>query len=276
MIDLEERVRPHLAYLFAETRVNPREVKRYLNAYIIQMKVKPDLDPSVVLVLNTLAFRPDCAALSDAVETFREETAQALRRFVDGGDPSALEDVGLQRADLPNDVRTYLATGGIGRCLLTIEDLGPYLDSGAAARSSSGGYGLELLEDFRHLKGEVMQAMEAPEPLQFDAAWSSANSRFQSLVSQLERLLPGALDSIKGGTTRPGSTVPELRDAARWLDASNEPAWARMLTAMNEPPDGTRLEELRSAAREEARAHLDAVLRLIREQRRRENLHALS
>lgn len=274
--DLEQRVRPHLAYLFAETRVNPREVKRYLNAYVIQMKVKPDLDPDVVLVLNTLAFRHDCAALSDAVETFREETAQALRRFVDGGDASALEDVGLQRADLPNDVRTYLRTGGIGRCLLTVEDLGPYLDSGAATRSSSGGYGLEILEDFRHLKGEVMQAMEAPEPLQFDAAWSSANSRFQSLVSQLERLLPGALDSIKGGTKRPGSTVPELRDVASWLDASNESAWTQMLAAMNEPADGARLEELRSAARNEARARLDALLRLIREQRRRENLHALS
>jgi hypothetical protein len=55
--DLWRRVRPHLAHLVTDAGVNPREVKRYLNAYTLQQRTRPDLNADVVLCLQTMEFR---------------------------------------------------------------------------------------------------------------------------------------------------------------------------------------------------------------------------
>jgi hypothetical protein len=62
--DLRETVVPHLAYLSPDDTVNPREVKRFVNAYTIQLKMlapklRARLDPHVVLALLTMSFRAD-------------------------------------------------------------------------------------------------------------------------------------------------------------------------------------------------------------------------
>ena len=56
--DFQNRVLPHLGYVAVERRVNPREVKRYLNTYTLQTLVRPELDRDTVLTLQTLIFRP--------------------------------------------------------------------------------------------------------------------------------------------------------------------------------------------------------------------------
>ena len=63
------------------TGVNPREVKRYINAYTLQRKISPALDADVVLCLQTLAFRDVAAnAPYEVVEilTMREEANEPL------------------------------------------------------------------------------------------------------------------------------------------------------------------------------------------------------
>jgi hypothetical protein len=38
-----------------QRRVNPREVKRFINSYTLQTLIRPDLKPEAVLALQTLA-----------------------------------------------------------------------------------------------------------------------------------------------------------------------------------------------------------------------------
>jgi hypothetical protein len=57
MEDFNDRVRPYLNFVAIDRRVNPREVKRFLNAYTVQTSVRPDLNRDAVLALQTLTFR---------------------------------------------------------------------------------------------------------------------------------------------------------------------------------------------------------------------------
>ena len=41
---LRETVLPYLRYVAVEGRVNPREVKRFINAYTLQTLIRPELD----------------------------------------------------------------------------------------------------------------------------------------------------------------------------------------------------------------------------------------
>jgi hypothetical protein len=65
--DLTRRVRSYLGYLAVSRRVNPREVKRFINAYTLQTLIRPDLDPDTVLALQILAFRYDWAEFYEAI-----------------------------------------------------------------------------------------------------------------------------------------------------------------------------------------------------------------
>ncbi|MEX0732013.1 MAG: P-loop NTPase fold protein [Aquisalimonadaceae bacterium] len=262
MSDMENVVLRHLAYLFSGLRVNPREVKRYINAYIIQMKVKPSLDPDIVLALNTVDFRQDCRNLSDAIATFREEATTVLRAFLDEGDSEFLEDVGLTTADIPEDIRDYLAGGGSGRGLLEEPDLGGYLDAGAATRSTTGGYFLDLLAEFRKFRIAIRQAINASEPIDFDAAWTMANSHFHSLVERLPQLNPEIPSS------------PAIERAWEWLDAgASDKKWQVLLNnlgtiGVDEAGGEEAVRTSRADALMEAQVHLASLQALLRERRR--------
>src|SRR5260221_9778368 len=45
LADLHERVRPYVNLIVVQRRVNPREVKRFINSYTLQTLIRPDLDP---------------------------------------------------------------------------------------------------------------------------------------------------------------------------------------------------------------------------------------
>ncbi len=62
--DFNHNVSRHLAFLPEQDSVNPREIKRLINAYVLQVKMLrlrlgPSLDPNMVLVLQILSFRTD-------------------------------------------------------------------------------------------------------------------------------------------------------------------------------------------------------------------------
>ena len=113
--DLQTRVRPYLAYVAVDRRVNPREVKRFINAYTLQTLVRPQLDRDTVLALQTLAFRYDWATLYDAILADSELFADALRRY--RGDPAGDQFV-FQRslARSPDHIKTvWLHSWSTGR-----------------------------------------------------------------------------------------------------------------------------------------------------------------
>jgi hypothetical protein len=62
--DFNENVSPHLDYLSEQDAVNPREIKRLVNAYVLQVKMLslrlgPAMNPRIVLALQIMNFRPD-------------------------------------------------------------------------------------------------------------------------------------------------------------------------------------------------------------------------
>ncbi len=259
--DLEKVVRPHLAYLFAGTRLNPREVKRYINAYTIQMKVKPGLDPNMVLVLNTLGFRQDCANLYDAIATYREEAVMALNSLIKG-EIRDFEDLDINAADVPFDIRDYLRPGNVGSILLTAGNIGTYLDAGEATRSSSGGYLLGLLTRYREFRDAVLKAIESNEPVEFDGAWSMAISYYKELLSGMMSIYGEMLPS-------------ELTAIEQWLDAGNNATqWQKLLKNMNSGDNEGDTENLRTEAKNEALGYIKTIQLLLREQRRRSFLNS--
>jgi hypothetical protein len=108
--DLQNRVRPHLDYVVGATaRVNPREVKRFVNAYLLQMKTRPMLQPDVVLAMQTLAFRSDWAQAYEALSAEPDAFVDAVRRQLDGN-PNAVEDLWPELAGFVGELVEYLGT----------------------------------------------------------------------------------------------------------------------------------------------------------------------
>jgi hypothetical protein len=85
--NFDGHVRKHLPYLAGDAPVNPREVKRLLNAYTLQLKmlaargVTP-LDPDVVLALQTIGFRRDWQDVYERLTTQPEVAIRELREAV--------------------------------------------------------------------------------------------------------------------------------------------------------------------------------------------------
>jgi hypothetical protein len=68
--DLTDNVRPHLIHLSSQGAINPREVKRLINAYTLQMKLLSasrvrNLRPEAVATLLTMSFRTEWRHLYD-------------------------------------------------------------------------------------------------------------------------------------------------------------------------------------------------------------------
>jgi hypothetical protein len=132
--DFRKNVRPHLQYLSGAASVNPREVKRLLNAYTIQMKmlaaraVQGGPNPHVVLALQTMSFRQDWRHLYERLVADPQRFIADLRQAIGPGQGNAPVTVGF-----PREFVAYVQ--GIARPLL-LAQLEPYITSVETTRSS--------------------------------------------------------------------------------------------------------------------------------------------
>lgn len=135
--ELRERVAPHLRWVVGDASVNPREIKRYINAYtlLVEVDASRNLDPRAVLALQTIAFRNDWRRVQDALLEYEDIFADALRRQ-SGGETNALADLDPDLQAIPDDLLEYVAPGAPGSALLNVGPLRPYLSSGEAVRST--------------------------------------------------------------------------------------------------------------------------------------------
>ncbi|MEU5529330.1 P-loop NTPase fold protein [Micromonospora chersina] len=104
--DLRRTVRPYLTHVAVEGQINPREVKRFLNAYTLQMLVRPQLDPSTVLAVQTLVFRDDWA-LYEILRADTDALPEAIKLYR-GNQSSALVDLWPEIGTLPADLARFL------------------------------------------------------------------------------------------------------------------------------------------------------------------------
>lgn len=136
--DLATVVLRHLRFLTGDGTVNPREVKRLINSYVMQMKTLErkleKAEPDVVLALQTMAFRRDWLAVyqqlesdpvgvKDLVSQAVQDSASSFRVSTAGGSDAEVH--------LPPSLSGYLQ--GVGAALLTV-DLEVYLSSMEAAQ----------------------------------------------------------------------------------------------------------------------------------------------
>ncbi|WP_186316090.1 KAP family P-loop NTPase fold protein [Catellatospora sichuanensis] len=161
--DLRSRVRPYLSHIAVEGQVNPREVKRFINAYTLQMLVRPHLQAATVLAVQTLVFRDDWT-LYEILRAETDAVAEAIRRYRDA-DSSALLDLWPEIGTLPADMARFLRSPEARP--LQQPNLRSYLTSVEATvqkeRWAAEAYGLvaQLRRGMRELVSSLQQGVGA-------------------------------------------------------------------------------------------------------------------
>lgn len=135
-IDLNVRVRKYLRYVATEGRINPREVKRYINAYTLNRMVRPDLEPDTMLALQTIDFRGDWEQIYEEVVLAEPDVfVDTLKRFRAGED-TAFEDIWPDVGVLPHEFSSFLRSSE-AQTLSDTPDLGRYLSLMETTRSTA-------------------------------------------------------------------------------------------------------------------------------------------
>jgi hypothetical protein len=125
--ELRSRVRPHVEYVAVEKRINPREVKRFINAFTLQTLIRPELDRDTLLALQVLAFRFEWESLYELVVADSDIFVDALRRYR-AGDEHALEDLSPDLGAMPVDLAGFLRSS-CAEPLIRYDALDAYLSS---------------------------------------------------------------------------------------------------------------------------------------------------
>lgn len=187
--DLNNRVRPHLDYVVGSAaRVNPREVKRFVNAYLLQMKTRPMIQPDVVLAMQTLAFRPDWEDAYEALLAEPDAFADAVRRQLDAN-PNAVEDLWPELAGVVGDLVEYLGTPQ-ARSLLDAP-LNLYIYSVESSRSVDS----RLIEVYPRL-GSVRRLLRT-----FDSDGVGVTPQLREELSKELRMVVSVAGSVLTGPT---------------------------------------------------------------------------
>jgi hypothetical protein len=185
----------HLQYVAVRGQVNPREVKRFLNTYTLQMLVRPQLDRDIVLSLQTLVFRYDWRVLYDAILTDSMLFSDALARYRDGDD-RAFEDLSPDLGLVQDELAAYLRSDAVA-ALAAAHSLDPYVTS-----LESTGRTLPWLpvayRELGRLRREIrrIRGIELPTEADSVALGKVASDVVSKLEQQLSPNLPGVPPAI--------------------------------------------------------------------------------
>jgi len=214
--DLTNVVGPHLSYLSGDDTVNPREIKRFINAYTLQAKMLDQklgpgqLRPEAVLALQAMNFRSEWRGLYELLAEDPAQFREAIRQAMADPDPGGLW-IGAEKEPLPVSFLGYV--GAEGAALLEVEDLGPYVTSAEFTRSTDPAIpkAQSALREVRRVLGILSSEVTLN---------SETASLFLKAVEQLGSLaLSGEGKLVQGFQQR----SEDLRRAASQLNPDN---WA--------------------------------------------------
>lgn len=236
-LDLRMTVWPHLEYTTEGGSVNPREMKRLINAYTLQMKLlsaklPQEPDSNVVLALQTMAFRSDWRSLYELLTVDSALFLSALRPVV--GDLDARSDFSLRREPLPQSFLRYLR--GPAQALVRVDALDVYITSAEATRSSDTTL-LDAQAGVARVRQLLRELGSRDSSLREQDVWSEANQALTRLPELLghrqgsplffeaQRALVAIQAALKGA--QPTPEVPQrqpawAREALEQLDALDE------------------------------------------------------
>jgi energy-coupling factor transporter ATP-binding protein EcfA2 len=245
--DLNERVRSYLRYVATEGRINPREVKRFINAYTLHRMIGPDLNPDTVLALQTIDFRSDWEKVyEDVILAEPDIFPDVLQRFR-GGDNHAFEDLWPEIGVLPLELSEFLRSPQAA-ALAESPDLERYVALLETTHSMQG-WAKDAMRDVGNLRRYIRDVRP---PLQI------GDDGTREIAKRMKDVL-GRLSSYQMGSsvTRLERPLEKLRDLVSALAPS--------VTGQNEPVE-TAPQQL-DEWRKDASAQTDALqqeLRLIR------------
>ena len=242
-------MRKYLYYVAKEGRINPREVKRYINAYTLQRMIRPDLEADTALALQTMDFRGDWERFYEEIVLAEPDVFTKILRSFRRGEDSAFEDVwpgvGVLSTELSNFLRSDLTAK-----LANQNNLERYVSSLETTRSTQS-----WVQDAMHDVGQLRrQCRDVPDSLQF------ASPDARKIVVQVTDIL-GRLESLSNPNLSGSSTGP--------LESSLQKIrYQFQLLAPSPPPDkeattAAQIEEWKTATA----VHINALqqeLRLIR------------
>ena len=244
--DFNENVAPHLDYLSGQDSVNPREIKRLLNAYVLQVKMLSlrlggSLNPRVVLALQVMSFRPDWR---DFYEELASDPLVFQRTLREATDPSQPQDqvwLSGQSFTLPTQLINYLS--GPAADVLVDPQLASYVSAVESSRSTD-----PLLLDLQSALNRLRVKCE-------DLASGSSTSQVSDLPAEVGRVSDLALRR---------TDQPRLAQAVHALQSGVK----SLSSASSETP------ESRDQRLNEVRRQISDVEAEVRELRRQSNLGA--
>ena len=200
--DFRQNVCRHLEFLPGEDPVNPREIKRLINAYTLQLKMLSKglgdrLDPNIVMALQVMSFRRDWRYLYDYLAADPTLFQSILREaLIPTLPPDALWLSGSRVAITAQFVEYAI---GLAQPLVNSPDLPLYVSAAESTRSSDPSL-LEAQIVVNRLRQSSTELAEGDLP-PADAA-SKIAADFKRLGSVLPSWLPvhRTLDSLYQAT----------------------------------------------------------------------------
>lgn len=182
-LDFDVNVRRHLQFLPGEDSVNPREVKRLVNAYTLQLKMLIPrlgvLDPDIVLALQNMSFRPDWTDLYEHLVADPDLFQTAIKQAREATDQRERDAVWMSgvKVSLPPSFQRYLDTDA--HALLDTPSLRHYVSAAEATRSTDP----SLLEA-QSIVGRIRRVIE-----DVTAGATTPEEAANSLTADIRRLL---------------------------------------------------------------------------------------
>jgi hypothetical protein len=221
--DFEQNVRRHLEYLPGADQVNPREVKRLINAYTLQLKILSKrtaaLTPDVVLALQLLSFRPDWADLYEHLVADPALFQKSVREARDPADRHDTVWLGA-RVTMPASFLRYIDSDA--RELLHTPNIQMYVSTAESTRSTD-----RSLLDAQSIIGRIRRTLdelgegnvtsaEAASSLDRDMTRLLELTSRRSTMSDLDVMpLASQIEKITDDLGA-GATPSEVAAAAEW------------------------------------------------------------
>lgn len=214
--DLKTRVRPHLEHFLAGGTANLRDIKRFLNSYVLIMKVHERLEPDVVLALQTVAFTPQWRPIFEALRVHGEELARELGNLVQGHD-HCIGEIAPELGTIPLSFERYVQNGAPGSVLLNRGDLALYINLATSATAtdvdSGSSYSYVFIEMLRDV-AKARRVLIGVGPLMNAGGYDALLREVHESVSRMEK----GVESLRSLGGAEGLAI-RVRGFLRQLDA---------------------------------------------------------
>jgi hypothetical protein len=219
--ELLGRVRPHLDALIGDSEVNPREIKRYVNAFILHRLIQKNSgdgksddskadDDDVTLLLQTITFRPDWSAAYEVFRSRPEAFTEAARRQLVDGEDSALKDLDPRLAQLPEAFFQYINSKG-GHRLVSLDppQLAEQISTFEVTRTPE-----EPLHGLLRALSSIRVELDKIDPLDLSGSTAAAET-FRRAIREISDDLVNEYGGLRVADPREEETMEKLLEVMR-------------------------------------------------------------